>query len=481
MTKEKTKNLVVLVIFDIVIFLVALLSLGIYFKSNMSYYMTYSEKSDIDYKVYLKENDYFKTKYLGKNTKYIASIIDYINTNFTYDLTLPEKNEYKYLYKIMAELKVKDKDDDVTYYEYAEELFNSGVLVTNDNIKINKKLNVDYNKYNSLMSSFVDDFDLDRSESVLKVTMKVMLLDTENNFVKEIGNNRTISLNIPLTTKTISISMSSDLNNENNKILVKRETSKKPFLVIGIIWGAIATVIAIALIIYYFKNRTPYAIYKKKLKNILNNYSSYIQEIDNSHKIGASVVYRLKSFDDVLEVRDTIQKPILMIHNNKNTGTFFIIPANEYTIYCYAIRVIDIVAEKRGLETPDYDVNNLSDETSAEKKFTKQYIDSQIDDATRTITMQKIDAENVIMGNQNSDENIYDQLEKTTSFNVLELQKELKKKKSTTSKKNKINSDTEVKKEKNKNATGKTNMANKSNRKVVKDSNEKRGRPKKIS
>ena len=484
MTKEKTKNLIVLVIFDIVIFLIALLSLGVYLKANMNYYITYSEKSDIDYKVYLKENDYFKTRYLGKNTKYIASIIDYIDTNFTYDLIFPEKNDCKYLYKIMAELKVKDKDDDVTYYEYAEELFNSGVLETNNSIRINKKLKVDYNKYNSLMSSFVDDFDLDRSESTLKVTMKVMLLDNESGYLKEVDNNRTISLNIPLTTKTISISMSSDLNNsEENKILVKREGNNKPFLVIGAIWGSIATVMAIALTIYYLKNRTPHAIYKKKLKNILNNYSSYIQEIDNSHKIGASVVYKLKSFDDVLEVRDTIQKPILMIHNNKNTGTFFIIPANEYTIYCYAIRVVDIVAEKRGLETPDYDVNNLSHETLAEKRFTKQYIDAQIDEATRTITMQKIDVENVIMGNKSSDENIYDQLEKTTSFNVLELQKELKKKKKTTSKKkNNVKSDTASKKKtENKKAQSKTKMTSKSKTKVTEEPKKKRGRPKKTS
>ena len=426
--KEKVSAFNIFAAFTILVFIGAIFCLGRYLIANMDYYIVYSEKSDIDYKVYLKENDYFKNKYLGKNTKYIASIIDYINTDFSYELSFPDsKIKYNYLYKVMAELKVKDKDDDVTYYEYAEELFNSGALEKQGNIIINEKIDVDYNKYNDLISGFVDVFDLDRSESTLKITMKVMLLDNENEYLNELNDKKEISLNIPLTTKTISIGMSSDLNNnDNNKVLVKRSGNEKYFLVIGIIWFIIALIMGISLIVYYLKNRSPLALYKKKLKSILNNYSSYIQEIDNSHKIGASVVYKLKTFDDLLEVRDTIQKPILMIHNSKKTGTFFIIPANEYTIYSYAIRVVDIVANKNGLATPDYDVNNLSKETLAEKKFTKQYIDSQIDDATKTIMMQKLDVENVILGNKDRDENIYEQLEKTTSYKIDDIKKAVK-------------------------------------------------------
>lgn len=429
MKKEDVRNLTIWAIFAVLLFFGAVISLTIHIKDNLDYYVTYSENSDIDYRVYLKKNDYFENKYLGKNTKYIASIIDYIETNFSYKLFFPNNNiNYKYLYKIMAEIKVKDKDDDITYYEYREELFNSAALETKGSITINKKINVDYNKYNDLISGFVNDFDLDRSESSLRITMKVMLLDNENEYLKSIDSNRTISLNVPLTTKTISIGLSSDLsNNNNNKIHVSREGKDPLFLLTGIICMITSLIIGLYIIIYYRKNRTPLAIYRKKLKSILNNYSSYIQEIDNSHKIGASVVYKLKTFEDLMEVRDTIQKPILMIHNSKNTGTFFIIPANEYTIYSYAIRVVDIVANKNGLETPDYDVKNFSKETLAERKFTKQYIDSQIDEATKTIIMNKLDIDNTIIGNKDSNENIYEQLEKTTSYKIDDLEEYTKK------------------------------------------------------
>lgn len=447
MRKEDVKKIITIGTIVTLIFVFGVICLVINIKANLDYYVTYSEKSDIDYKVYLKKNDYFENRYLGKNTKYIASIIDYIETDFSYKLTFPDDNKnYKYLYKIMAELKVSDKDDDITYYEYAEELYNSATLESRNNITINKKIDLDYNKYNSLISGFVNDFDLDRSESTLKLTMKVMLLDSDNEYLKSIDSNRIISLSIPLTTKTISIAISSDLNNsDNNKILVENKGNEALFFLIGILCIVLSVVIGLYMLIYYRKNRTPLALYKKKLKNILNNYSSYIQEIDNSHKIGASIVYKLKTFEDLMEIRDTIQKPILMIKNSKNTGTFFIIPANEYTIYSYAIRVVDIVASQNGVATPDYDVSNLSKETRAEIKFTKQYIDSQIDEATKTITMHKLDADNVIIGNKNSDENIYEQLEKTTSYKVSDLKEYTKERKRKTTKKENVDETKEEK------------------------------------
>ncbi len=429
MKKKKMKIIPVYGTFAGILVLCSLVFIGMYLKENIDYKIEYVEKSDLDYKVYLKENNYFTDKYLGKDSKYIANLIDYISADYKYDLDFPtEAINYNYSYKIMAELSVKDKDDDVTYYEHKDLLYTSGTQSNKGNITIDKNIKIDYNKYNELIKGFVKDFDLDKSDSTLKVAMYVTLLDSDNEYLSEINNNKVISLNIPLTTKTVSIDLNSDLqNSKGNYITVKVNGEKREFLVVGSILLTGASIMILFLVIYYFNSRTPLALYKKKLKSILSNYSPYIQEISSSHKIGASMVYKLKSFDDLLEVRDCLQKPILMVHNTKNTGTFFIIPANEYTIYSYALRVVDIIANKHGVETPEYDVTNLNKETLAEQKFTKQYIDAQIDDATRTITMHKLDADNVIMGNKNSKEKLYEQLEKTTSYKLSDIKAAAKK------------------------------------------------------
>ena len=46
--------------------------------------VNYVENSSIDYKVYLKKNNYFDTPFLEKNKVYITSLIDYIDIDFSY-------------------------------------------------------------------------------------------------------------------------------------------------------------------------------------------------------------------------------------------------------------------------------------------------------------------------------------------------------------------------------------------------------------
>ena len=48
--------------------------------------LSYNEKGNIDYKVYLKENNYYEDKFLGKNMQYIASLINTINVDFKYEM-----------------------------------------------------------------------------------------------------------------------------------------------------------------------------------------------------------------------------------------------------------------------------------------------------------------------------------------------------------------------------------------------------------
>ena len=44
--------------------------------------INYTEKSNLDYKVYLKQNDFYDTEYLEKDMLYIASLIDKVNIEF---------------------------------------------------------------------------------------------------------------------------------------------------------------------------------------------------------------------------------------------------------------------------------------------------------------------------------------------------------------------------------------------------------------
>ena len=96
-TKKRTRTIAILIFVVIAVLLAAISIIFISINSEKNYYIHYDEKSDLDYKVYLKENDYFG-RYLGKNNQYIASLIDYVEADFNYKLSIDEKIDYSYYY-----------------------------------------------------------------------------------------------------------------------------------------------------------------------------------------------------------------------------------------------------------------------------------------------------------------------------------------------------------------------------------------------
>jgi hypothetical protein len=77
------------------------------------------------------------------------------------------------------------------------------------------------------------------------------------------------------------------------------------------------------------------------VKRLVASYRSFIQEITTPfHTEGYQLVY-IKTFNEMLEVRDTIGSPLLMHANEDGTATSFVIPTNTGLLYVFEIRVED--------------------------------------------------------------------------------------------------------------------------------------------
>ena len=83
-----------------------------YLKESKLSVVAFSENSNVDYKVYLKENKFYEKDYLEKDNQYIASLIDKVEANFKYNMDIPSKFDYVYGYKIVAEVEVIDVTND---------------------------------------------------------------------------------------------------------------------------------------------------------------------------------------------------------------------------------------------------------------------------------------------------------------------------------------------------------------------------------
>ena len=79
--------------------------------------INYKETSNLDYKVYLKENEFYEEEYLTKDKAYIATLIDKVKIDFNYNFDIEEFVDLQFDYKIFAKLIISDEQDKNTYFE----------------------------------------------------------------------------------------------------------------------------------------------------------------------------------------------------------------------------------------------------------------------------------------------------------------------------------------------------------------------------
>ena len=79
--------------------------------------INYKETSNIDYKIYLKENDFFTEEYLEKNMTYVASLIKNIKVNFNYTFDIDKSNNLDIDYKVVGNLIISNQKDGNVFFE----------------------------------------------------------------------------------------------------------------------------------------------------------------------------------------------------------------------------------------------------------------------------------------------------------------------------------------------------------------------------
>lgn len=344
----KRKNKIISYVCIIVVLtFVALSFLLLFIENNKPTYVKYTEESNLNYDVYLKENNFFEKDYLSSSKQYIASLIDYIDTKFEYKLKLDKSDiNYQYTYKIVAEVYVKDKNNKNVLYEFKEDLLKEKTKHTYDgaNTYINENIKIDYNKYNNLIKDFVNTYDLKDAISMLEVKMYITTLSDCNNIETD-NKNSIISISIPLTEETIAIDINSRLIDSSQEKLItcdNKPTYNFLFILISGVLMLIILFLVYTLIKYIIDTRTAESIYRRELKKILYNYKSYIQKVTKPINLSGYQKIDIDTFNDLLEIRDTIRQPILMADNERKNTVYFVIPTNNKFIYVYALRAEDI-------------------------------------------------------------------------------------------------------------------------------------------
>lgn len=327
----------------VVVALAVLISALVSYQLNEKYYIAYTEGGSIDYDVYLKENSFYDSPYLEKNQSYVASLIDKIITNFNYEIDMDADDvNYRYSYKITSRLEIVDDTSDVPIFNPEYELIDVKNKSQNSSgrLTINEIVVLNYDEYNDVANSFLETYDLKATTSNIVLKLEVDVLSDCNAFSGSSVDTYSSELRIPLTTKTVNIKMTSSVPDDEAKMIAcTRGAGSEVFQTTAVVLGVVDALLILFLVAFIYLTRTADITYTARVKKIVSQYKTYIQKIKNLFETHGYQIILVDTFDEMLEIRDTIQAPILMYENEDKTCTKFMIPTDSKLLYLFEIKV----------------------------------------------------------------------------------------------------------------------------------------------
>ena len=309
--------------------------------------VNYREKSNIDYKVYLKNNEFYDSEYLGKGMTYVASLIDKITTDFNYSFDIDKDSNIDFNYDIKAELVISDMSKnnvflkkEYTLLQDTKESMNGGKVHN-----INKTITIDYDYYNKIANKFRISYGVDTT-SQLNVYLNIHEKNAENNSFK-IDNKSVMALTIPLSQKSINITLDYKDINKTSEVIKDSQIIVNNYLYI--ILGSILLVLGllefIKLIRLLSLTKIKKTNYDKYINKILNEYDRLIIETTTAPNLQNKNIIKINKFEELLDVRDNLKLPIKYFVVTKHQKCEFYID-HEEDIYILTIKEVDIEDNK---------------------------------------------------------------------------------------------------------------------------------------
>lgn len=320
---------------------------------------SYNYNTNMDYKVYLKPNNFFTSQYLGMNRQYIASIVDYIEVTTNYSFQSSEELDYTYNYSIEATARgmyeaTDGKKVDVwsKTYPIAPASQNNG---SGKSFSFNKTVKVDYNYYNQVMTDFRNQFGLTvdaRVDLALKVNITGGLKGASEKTLKE---EKEMKLEMPLMVQAFKIKPDY-INAGGDTIYSKVDPNTDPDYVMLAI-GSVLLVISLVIFIKMVKSLllvTRKSEYILAVNKIMKEYADVIAETHNMPDLSKYDIVNIKNFNDMVDIEEELHSPIIYFELEENSKCVFLILA-EKTAYRFLLRESDFDHFKE----PDFEVLDI--------------------------------------------------------------------------------------------------------------------------
>ena len=289
----------------------------------------YSEKNNINYKVYLKKNNFFEDEYLGMNKTYIANLIDHIDINFKYNFDLTEKVSGNYSYYIEGIISANKANGGVGNYwtkEYKLSEKKDIKYTDIEKLEINTDISIDYQQYNDILNSFKQEYGLSMDGN-LKVQLVIENNITNEKIKRVIMKESSAEVNVPLTSLTIEVPIQAN-GSSNDGVLIDEKYYDNSLIyqileISSYILFGMSGLCILYMVILEVKSENTY---NKKLRKLLKVYDGILVEVANLPNLEKYDVIAVKKFEELIDAHSEIRKPINF--NQKMNGVTFLLIDN---------------------------------------------------------------------------------------------------------------------------------------------------------
>ena len=338
--KKINKNALILYTFALIILIFAsIFTLIKSFTPKKEKEIKYSETSNVNYKVYLKENNFYEQDYLEGNMIYVASLIDKININFNYNFSIDETATMDFDYSIVGKLVVSDESGLNDYYKKTYTLVDTKTAKIENatNLLIQEAVDIKYNFYNDIVNEFRKTYGLN-VDSRLEVYMLVTKRSKEDSPLLIDNINSYMSFTIPLSEKSVNVKMDYKDLAENSYVIVESDAviSNKFLFIISCILIFTSVGIGAKWVTIASKFINKKSKYDKYVNKILKEYDRLIAETNNLPPYDDYNIIAISKFSELVDVHDNINLPIMYYSVKEEKKSYFYILHHE-NIYLHTI------------------------------------------------------------------------------------------------------------------------------------------------
>ena len=296
--------------------------------------VSYSERSSVTYSVCLNDNDYYKGQCQSSGMQYISTLTKSIPVVFNYNINYSSAVNYKLDYYILGKTIIYDRDDASKVLYRDDKLLSERKSVEGTDViaKLNTKIDVAFKEKNDFVNGYKSKYALNSLASY-----DVVLYVDDGKGPREVA-----SVSIPLSMQTFGISEETVANDDQLVSMEKAGLASinTVFGLVGGVFGIIGAVILVKLIKLIYVTIDGGSPYEKKLNQILAEYDRVIVMSKSEYKINPDKQFiKLDSFFELLDARDTLEKPIIYEKVNSVKSYFYV--EDDERIYRYTMKESD--------------------------------------------------------------------------------------------------------------------------------------------